>query len=334
MKKCLVTGATGFVGANLLHALAADGEWDVRASGMHGDSTKQIDGKYSEYIPADITIVEEVEKIVAGCEIVFHVAGDTSFWKKRYALQRRINVDGTVNVAEACLKFGVRRLVYTSTQDVLGYDPGGKPVTEETGSFNFDNMGYNYGETKLEAWEKIKAFTRERGLDAVSIFPGFMIGPFDHTLQIGRLFFDLKNGDVPGFIVGGSSYCHVAEVARAHIAAAKKGRKGEGYICAGNRNTNLTHKEVWTAMGNAVGARLPKLTLPRWVFIAYGYVMGWLSDLTGKPPEMDPGMARYLTVNQWTLSDKAERELGYRVPPIEKCIQDALAWYRANGYDI
>ncbi len=332
--KCLVTGATGFLGTNLVHELVERGGWEVRASGYPGSETKYIDHLPIEYVPADITNQEDVRRIVEGVEIVFHVAGDTSFWKKLFARQKRINVDGTRNIAEACLEFGVRRMIHTSTLDVLGYNPDGGTYNEETGYFNFDNMGYNYGETKVAAEELLKKEFLPRGLDVVFTCPGFMMGPFDYALQLGRVFFDLKSGSIPGSPPGGGSVCHVREVARGHVAAAKKGRRGVGYLLAGHEHTNLNFKELFARMAAAVEAKGPRFVLPRGIFVAYGYLMEFISNFTGKPPEMNPGQARYMSCPQYALSDRAMEELDYAVPSVEKCITDALDWYRANGYEI
>lgn len=331
-KTCLVTGATGFLGTNLVHELVKQG-WQVRATGMHGSETKHLMDLPIEFVFADITKSEEVDDLVKGCEVVFHVAGDTSFWKKRFALQRRINVDGTVHVAEACLKHGVKRLVHTSTLDVLGYNPSGGSYDEKSGRYNFDNMGYNYGDTKLEAEVRLRAYESE-ALEIVYIYPGFMIGPYDYTLQIGRVFFELKEGKLPGLIPGGGSYCHVAEVAKAHITAAEKGRPGEGYLCAGMPHSNIPHAEMFKRMASAIGATPPRFHIPRWAFVAYGYACEWLSSWTQKAPDINPGQARYMSCPQYAVSAKAIRELDYEVPDLERCIEDALSWYRANGYDL
>lgn len=330
--KCLVTGATGFVGTNLVHLLVEAG-WDVRATGMYGSDNQYIKDLPIEFVYGDVTKSDELDALVSGCEIVFNVAGDTSFWKKYYARQRLLNVEAPSMIAEACLKHGVKRMVQTSTIDVFGFDPKGGVLNEDTGHFNFDKMGYHYGETKLEGDNKLRAYL-SRGLKIVWIHPGFMVGPYDHTLQLGRLFFDLKKGNLPGVPDGGSSYCHVTEVARAHIAAATKGRSGESYICAGKGETNMTHREMWEKMASAVNASAPKLTLPRWALVLYGFTSETIAGFTGKPPELNPGMANYMTSKAYMSSDKAERELGYQIPDIEAGIRDALAWYRANGHEI
>ena len=332
-KKCLVTGATGFLGSNLVHELVKQG-WDVRASGMHGSEIKYIKDLPIDIVFADITIAEEVDAIVEGCDYVFHVAADTSFWKRNFARQRAINVDGTINVANACVKHNVKRLIHTSTLDVLGYNPTGGSYDERSGHYNFNNMGYNYGDTKLEAEIRLRGYHDANTLDVVFIYPGFMIGPFDYTLQLGRVFFDLAEGKFPASPPGGGSFCHVTEVARAQIKAAEKGRRGEGYLCAGTQSNNIPYADMFARMALAIGAKPPRLTTPKAVFVAYGHICEWVAELTHKAPDMNPGQARYMSCPQYALSDKAQQELDYQVPSVEECIADALTWYRANGFHI
>jgi len=332
-KRCLVTGATGFLGSNLVHALVQAG-WTVRASGMHGSEDKYIRDVAHEMVFADITNAQEVDDLVAGCDVVFHVAGDTSFWRRHFDRQRRINVDGSIHIAQACMKHKVERLVHTSTLDVLGYNPTGGSYDEQSGRYNFDNMGYNYGDTKLEAEVRLRGYYNAGLLDIVFIYPGFMIGPMDYTLQIGRLFFDLKRGTVPGCPPGGGSFCHVEEVAKAHIAAAEKGVPGEGYLCAGMPHSNIDFVQMFEKMARAVGAKAPRFRIPRSLFVAYGYACEAWSSFSNKPPEINPGQARYMSCPQYALSYKAAKVLDYKVPSIESCIDDALNWYRANGFDI
>ncbi len=326
MKNCLVTGATGFLGANLVHELAGAG-WHVRAFGLPGSNIDYIKDLSIDIVSGDITVADDISAAVEGCEVVFHVAGDTSWWKKRFAGQRAVNVDGTVNVAEACLRHDVKRLVHTSTIDILGYNPDG--LADETWRpYNYGGTGYNYADTKREGELRLREYM-DRGLEAVIIYPGSMIGPYDFTLQYGRLFFDLRDGKVPGCPAGGVSFGHVTEVARAQMAAAVKGRAGEGYVCAG---LNLTYRALFGAIAAYFGKKAPRLTIPRKALVAYGYLMQTVSYLTNRPPEIDPGMARYMSVNAFFDSAKAVRELDYVVPPLQKMLDDAYDWYCDNGF--
>lgn len=324
--RCLVTGATGFLGTNLVHELVKD-RWTVRAFGLPGSETRYIRDLPVEIVLGDVINPADVDKAVAGMEVVFHVAGDTSFWKRNFARQRLINCEGPVNVAKACRKHGVRRLVHTSTVDALGYNPGGL-ADEEWPTYNYANTGYNYGDTKREGELRVRAFNSPE-LEVVVINPGSMIGPFDYTLQFGRLFFDLRDGKVPGVPKGGAPFAHVREVARAHIAAALKGRPGEGYICGG---LNITYRELFTAIAAKFGKQAPRIDIPRCGFVLYGYVMELISEFTNQPPEMNPGQARYMTVYPYYDSRKAVRELDFKILPLDHIIDDAFDWYRVNGF--
>ena len=321
---CLVTGATGFLGTNLVSELIRQG-WTVRASGMHGSDLRYLAPLGAEICLADITDAGEVDRLVRGCEVVFNVAGDTSFWNRLAARQRRVNVDGAVNVAEACLKHGVRRLVHTSTVDALGYNPAGL-ADEDWQTFNLVGMGYAYAESKREGEKRVLGLN-ERGLEVVVIYPGFMLGPCDYTLQAGRLFYDLRDRKLPACPPGGASFGHVVEVAKAHVAAATAGRPGEGYICAG---VNTSFRELIRMMAEAIDVQPPRITAPRSLFVLYGYLAEALSAFTGKAPDMNPGQARYMSINAAYSSDRAVSELGYRVIPLPRQIEDALDWYRAN----
>ncbi len=324
--KCTVIGATGFLGANLVHELVKEGH-EVTALGLYGSNTKYIERLPIALVFGDVTIPGDVDKAVGSGEIVFNVAGDTSFWKKLFDRQRRINVEGPANVAEACLKNGVRRMIHTSTVDVLGFNPNGL-ADENWDQYNYANTGYNYADTKRVGEQMVQSYVG-KGLDAVIINPGSMIGPYDFTLQFGRLFADLRDRKVPGFLPGGAPWAHVAEVARAHVSAVEKGRRGERYICGG---INDSYKTVFTLIAKKMGAKPPAFTMTPWMTVAYGYLMEFISDFTNKPPDLNPGQARYMSVFPKYDSSKAERELGFKCVPIEKMIDDAYDWYKANGF--
>ena len=169
----------------------------------------------------------------------------------------------------------------------------------------------------------------KKGLEVVVIYPGSMMGPYDFTLQYGRLFFELRDGKVPGSPAGGASFCHVTEVAKAHIAAALKGTPGEGYICAG---VNISYKELFELICAKFNKKAPGLTMTRWMLVTYGYIMQTISEFTGKAPDIDPGNARYMSINAWYDSSKAIKELDYKLFPVPKLIDDAYDWYKENGF--
>lgn len=324
--RVLVTGGTGFLGTNVVAECLAAGH-EVRAMGLPGDETKWVAALGAEVITGDVTDPGCVARAVADVAAVIHVAGDTSFWKKRFARQRRTNVEGPRVVMEAALAAGITRVVHTSTVDALGYNPAG--LADETwADYNYAGTGYNYADTK-RAGEQVALGFVDRGLEVVVISPGSMIGPYDHTLQFGRLFMDVKTGKVPGIPCGGAPWAHVTEVAKAHVAALARGRPGERYICGG---VNATYEAVFAEIASAVGVAPPSRVLPKWVLVTYGRLSQFLSRFTGRHPEMNPGQARYMSVFPKYDSAKATRELGFQCRPLAEMVADAHAWYVRHGF--
>lgn len=322
----LVTGATGFLGTNLVHELVSRG-YRVRALGLPGSDARYIQDPGVEIMFGDVTVPDEVLRAVNGMDAVFHVAGDTSFWNRLFARQRKVNVDGAVNVARACLECSVKRLVHTSTVDALGYDPNG--IADENWSvYTYAGTGYNYADTKREGEAGVLSFVQQ-GLDVVVINPGSMIGPFDHTCQFGRLFMDIRDRKVPAMPPGGAPWAHVREVAKAHAQALVSGRKGERYITGG---VNMSYREVFTLIARSIGAAPPRFVMPPLLTVAYGSLMELVSAFTKTPPDLNPGQARYMSVFPRYDSSKAVRELGFRCVPVEDMVRDARDWYVNNGY--
>ena len=322
---CLVTGASGFLGLNLIPELMRAG-WSVRAQYFTGRGNRYLDDPRLRLVQADVTRKEQVDPIVAGVHTVFHLAADTSFWSRKYRRQTEVNLLGCVNIARACVEAGVRRLVHISTVDALGYNPEG--TADETWTpYNYGGTRYNYADSKRAGEARLKELAGPH-LEVVVIYPGSLLGPMDFGLQYGRIFGELRDRALPGVPAGGSSFAHVTEVARAIGEAALKGRPGQGYICAG---VNATYRELFDLMAAKVDAPVPRWTLPRSVLVAYGYLQEAASAFSGRHPQVNPGMARYLSAHAYYDSSKAVRELGYRVEPISKLVDDEYTWLHAHG---
>ncbi len=324
--KVFITGASGFLGTNIVHQCLEE-NWKVVAYSLPGPDTRYIEHPSVTIAHGDVCDYDSLCKHMKGVDAVIHTAGDTSFWKKRFDRQRKTNVEGPRTVMEAALQCGVKRVVHTSTVDALGFNPDGL-ADENWPNYNYGGWGYNYADTKREG-EALALSYPDKGLDVVVINPGSMIGPNDHTLQFGRLFADLRDGKIPAVLPGGAPWAHVSEVARGHIAAIKKGKPGERYICGG---INETYRYVFDCIASAVGAKAPRFTMTPWMTVAYGYLMEFISNFTREPPDLNPGQARYMSVFPKYDSSKAERELGFKLVPIEDMVSDALDWYRDNGF--
>ncbi|MBE9376102.1 NAD-dependent epimerase/dehydratase family protein [Saccharopolyspora sp. HNM0983] len=320
--RCLVTGATGFVGSNLVRSLLGAGH-DVVATGAPGSTTRYLDDLPLEVRLVDLLDSSQVGTLLEGCDWVFHVAGDTSTWSALTERRRKVNVDAAARLADASLKAGVRRFVHTSTVDVHGYNVDGSPLPERAGERSLCGIGYDYADTKA-AGEAAVLNRVDDGLDVVVVYPGFMIGPFDHTLQLGRVIRGMQTGKTTFVPPGTASFCDVRAVADGMVAAAERGRAGEGYNLTGH---NRSYAEMFTRIAQLVGATKRPVKVSRGVLLGYGRLCQLGARYTHRPPDMDPGLARYLSVPQASEWTKARDQLDYHPGDVDTALQDAAAWY-------
>lgn len=318
-----VTGATGFVGLNLVEQLLAR-SW--RVIGLHraGAELKYLGRMPAERAIGDVTDAGSLLRALPeGVDAVFHVAGDTSLWSRRNAAQDQINIEGTRNMVAAALARGARRFVHTSSISAWGMGRGRiDERVPQLGRYS----SVNYQRSKFLAEEEVRAGIA-RGLDAVILSPGSILGPYD-TRGYARLVRMVAAGTLPGVPPGSLSFCHVREVAAAHVAAARHGRKGENYLLAG---TDASFLDLVREIGAATAKTVPARPMPAWLLKAIGALGGITGTLTGREPRITPEAARMATRAVSCDCSKATRELGFRVVPLREMVRDCVAWLAAEG---
>lgn len=324
--KTLVTGATGFLGSHVVRQLIDEGH-SVRILRRPASRMELLSGLHYEEAIGDVTHRDAVFQAVEGCDGVFHVAGLLSFWWKANKGLYDVNVRGTRNIVDACLTKGVKRLIHTSSIVTLGTAPAGEVTTEAT-VYNGHQYDIPYFDTKYRGELEVQKAV-DRGLDAVIINPGTIIGPGDINMNFGRLIYLMAKGGVPFYTAGSTTFCDVEDVARGHVLALDKGRAGERYIMGGQ---NVDWKTLLEVIADVVGVAAPRQQVPAWVLHAYAYGKSVLSLLSGKEPHPSPAMARAILIESKFSSDKAIKELGYQVTPLKKTIQKTHEWYLNHGY--
>jgi dihydroflavonol-4-reductase len=318
-----VTGATGCLGINLVGELLAAG-WHVVA--MHRATSKldELAALPADRVVGDVTDLGALLRAMpSGVDIVFNVAGDNTLWARNEERKRRVHVDGARNVVEAAIRQRAKRLVHTSSGTAYGEHHG--RVDEETPSTASSSRVATF-RTKWQGEQEIRRGL-ERGLDAVIIEPAVFTGPHDHQAW-SRLFRLVRGGRLPLAPSGQNSWAHVREVARAHIAAARLGRRGEAYILAG---ADASWLEVLGIIGELVGRPGPRRTMPSWALRGLAGVMQLASLVTGREPDVTPEGAAILTSETLFDCSKAVRELGYQPVPLRKILVDCHRWMIAAG---
>ena len=331
--KCFVTGAAGFIGANLTHLLAERGH-DVVALIRKESDVRGLEGAKATRVLGDISQKDLLREAMRGCDWCFHVAASYHFWLRDYAPMYAANVHGVHNVLEAAAEAGCNRIVYTSTVGCIGLPKqqnGAITPTDEATPVTAAQMKNHY---KLSKWqgEQVALELAAKGLPVIIVNPSAPVGPRDvKPTPTGQVILDFLNDQMPAFMDTGLNWVHVRDVAAGQILAAEKGRIGERYIL-GNADGNWTMRESLVALAELTGKRAPRFQVPYAVALTVAYCNEAISNITGKPPKAPIAGVRMAKYKMFFSPAKAIRELGLPQTPVREAFADAIAWFRANGY--
>jgi dihydroflavonol-4-reductase len=323
--RVFVTGGTGFVGKPTVRRLVEGGH-EVRCLVRKTSRTGELEELGCELAYGDVTDKASVLDGMKGCEWAVHLANVYSFWEPDKRVYRRVNVEGTRNVAEAALEEGVSKVAHVSTFVVWG-KPAQIPFDEETpvGPERFTA----YAESKYEGDLVIWKLYRERGLPVVVLYPGGVMGA-GNPKSNGQYIQDLVKGRMPGMVFEDSAltWVHVKDVAEAIIRALEKeGNKGEEYLVGKHA---LAMGELTRTVCEISGAPLPKVSIPDPVIMAGATLLTKVADLTGRPPLLGMSKDTMRNLKEGAIFDgsKAERELGVTYTPIREALEEEVASHR------
>jgi len=330
---CFVTGASGFIGSNLVQELAVRGH-RVKALLRPNADGRGLAGVEFERVTGDVGDPDLLRREMEGCDWCFHVAASYQLWLRDYAPMYATNVEGTRNVIETAGAAGCTRIVHTSTVGCIALPKTvkGKVIpSDEMDPVAEAQMGNHYKRSKWQA--ECEAVTlAKKGLPVIIVNPSAPIGPRDvKPTPTGRLIVDFLNRNMPAYIDSGLNWVHVRDVVAGHILAAEKGRLGERYIL-GNADGNWTLEETFDALAEISGVPAPKFKMPRWLALAAGHVSEGIARVTGKPPRVPLAGVRMARYKMWFNPAKAIRDLGLPQTPVKEAFTDAVTWFRANGY--
>ncbi len=331
--QCFVTGASGFIGANLVQELTARGH-RVKALLRPASDRRGLGGADFEVVPGDLADRAVLAKALKGCNWCFHVAASYHLWLPDYAPMYAANVEGTRKVLQAAIEAGCSRIVYTSTVGCIGLPKpvGGVVVpTDETTPVSEAQMSNHYKRSKWQAEQVAREFAA-RGAPVVIVNPSAPVGPRDvKPTPTGQVIVDFLRRKMPAYLDTGLNFVHVRDVAAGHILAAEKGRPGERYIL-GHAGGNWTLKQAFAVMAELTGLPAPKFQIPFWVALAAAHVNEAISGITGQPPKAPLAGVRMARYTMFFNPAKAIRELGLPQTPPRQALADAIQWFRANGF--
>ncbi len=262
----LVTGATGFLGSHLCRRLVKDGYDLTILCRSTSNADAFADLKIKRAI-GDVTNAAAVEKAVAENDVVFHAAAHLAYWGGQKEIQNQINIEGTKNVVDACLKRGVKKLVHVSSVAAVGIPENAQTPANEDFSFNLENLPLNYHISKKRA-EEIVLKAAEKGLDAVIVNPGSIWGRFGDKFRGAEIAQKVRHSRVVPYFTGGICVVHVEDVVEGIIAAAARGKSGERYILGGENLSLKKIAELAASEQNLVRSFVPVPNAVAWVAAA------------------------------------------------------------------
>lgn len=303
-----VTGGTGFLGRNLVRDLRAQGA-DVRGLAWTDDCQRALAADGARSVRGSLDHWASLIEGLRGSEFVVHAAGHMRVWGNLKDF-RRVNVEGTRNVLEACRRAGVRRLVHVSAAAVVMGEAPAVGV-DETAPRHYP--GYSaYIRTKSEAEDLVLA-ANGRDLETVIVRPPGIWGAGDpyflpkiaSAVRDGK-FRWIDQGEYP------FSTCHVRNVCEGVRLALTRGRAGEVYFVADP--ATLTFRELLTGLLGAAGIQTPTASIPfrrAWRMAQACETIWTLGRLRSEPP-LTRSLLK-LTGQAFCVSDvKARADLGYR----------------------
>ena len=326
MNKILVTGATGFIGGNLVSILAQEG-YKVRCLVRKNSRLDFVTPFSPEFFFGDITDVRTLPKSVEGIDAVIHCAGATR--AKVAAEYYRINEDGSRNLYETCHKTnpGLGRIVHIGSLAGIGPSQDGEPVTEET----LPNPISDYGKSKLAGQKIAESFMNR--LPICSLMPPAVYGPMDRDFL--AYFRMIKRGIMPmlGKKTRWFSLIHVKDVARAVLACLKDKRSiGRSYLLSDNETQSW--ESMTGTLSHVMGKKPLVIHLPERIAQGFAFGSEEFSRFIGQAPLLTRQKMNEFLQDAWVCSsNRIREELGFSsVYSLERGLQETLDWYVANQW--
>jgi dihydroflavonol-4-reductase len=288
---------------------------------------RAIDGLDAESVSGDIRDLESLCRAFEGVDVVYHLAASISLSMADWTRLEEINVTGTRNVVEACLRAGVRRLIHFSSIHALVQEPFTTPVDESRPLV--ESRRYPpYDRSKAAAEKEIRRGI-EKGLDAVIIYPTAIFGPYDFQPSFfGEALLGIAQRKLPALVRGGFDWVDVRDVVAGAMLAEKKAPAGGRYLLSGHW---VSMCDIAAMIEEITGVATGRPVCPLWVArIGAPFIKG-MSRLNGKRPLYTSVSLRALNSNRHISHERASRELGYNPRPFRATLADTLQWFKENG---
>jgi len=323
LPKCLVLGATGFIGGHVALRAIQEG-YQVRGLRRDSESFGHIETAPVEWYEGNLADIPSLVHAMQGVHVVFHAAAfyPTHSTPREVPAQVAFAVEQMQGVIKAARIANVNRFVYTSSLTTIGNPPKGSDrLADETDVYIPGTVGKSaYYESKI-AMETLILEATQEGFPAVVVNPTAVFGPGDVHLTLGKILLAIKKGIVIAWIPASTNVVDVRDVAAGQLAAAQRGRIGERYILGG---FNMSVKTIIDIVANQYKVHPPFIKVST-------KTIQWLVALVDLIPFLSTGNhMRAIPYWQSFNTEKAEKELNFQNRPFSDTIHDAIEWFKDN----
>ena len=324
----LVTGGAGFIGSHLVQRLLDEGK-QIRVLERPGAPVEHLPLARIDLVRADVRDAEAVAQAVRGCREVYHLAANPNLWTWRRGHFHQVNYFGTVNVLDAALAAGARRILHTSTESILTLARQTGPITEDQQVRLRDVVG-PYCRSKFLA-ERHALGLAKSGAPVVVVNPTLPVGPGDlGRSPPTRMMLDFCRGRRHEYLDAELNQIDVRDVAEGMVQALERGRPGRRYLLG---YENLTIREIFRRLARLTGLPEPHRRIPYGVALAAAYVSEFVADVvTHRAPAATVTGVKLTRRVMHFDARQSLAELGLRPRPVEESLAEAVAWFRKIGW--
>lgn len=328
--KVFVSGATGFIGIQLVKRLAGMG---IQVHALYRSEEKanliRIEGV--SLFKGDILDEESLYRAMEGCEQAYHAAAFAAVWARDPDLVFRLNVDGAMNVIRTAARTGTGKIVITSTAGILGPSTG-EAVNEASPAPSSFFTTYEASKFRLE---QILSERSEQNPEVVIVNPTRVFGPgyLSESNGVTKMIKQYVEGRwrfIPGNGLSSGNYVFVEDVVTGHLLAMEKGKPGERYVLGGE---NATYIRFFQYISELSGVTKRLFRVPLWIMLAVSMLLKGISVLTGKAPLIVPSLVRKFNHNWIVSSQRARVKLGYDPVSLEEGLARTLEWIKTQHID-
>lgn len=326
--KCMVTGATGFIGNRLVEKLVYLGD-EVNILARSQQKVNQIYGNSITFFEGDLLDTHSINRAAKNCDVIFHLAAFANIWSKDKRLAFSTNVTGTKNILDAALHNKVKKVVFTSSAAVFPPSINGEMI-DETAALPKQYLT-DYETTKVQAEELCLEYCK-KGLNLVIVNPPRVFGPgllnkSNSVTILIKKYIDGVWRIIPGKGDAIGNYVFIDDVVNGHILAMKNGISGEKYILGG---TNISFNDFFKLISKVSGKNYQLFHLPFPIVLAISKLELFLAETTGKKPLITPPWAKRYLQNRPVSIKKAINNINYVVTPLDEGIQKTIEWLKAK----